>query len=84
MGETAAIEKQVENIRTFSDLPICVGFGIKTPEQAKKIAAFSDGVVVGSHFVSQIPQHFDNSKAMVSAMGTAALDMRCAMKQGSA
>ncbi|MDX8403803.1 MAG: tryptophan synthase subunit alpha [Mariprofundaceae bacterium] len=81
MGEVEAIEKQVENIRTFSNLPICVGFGIKTPEQAKKIATFSDGVVVGSHFVSQIPQHLGNSNAMVSALSAAALDMRSAMTQ---
>lgn len=83
MGEVAAIEKQVENIRAFSDLPICVGFGVKTPEQAKKIAAFSDGVVVGSHFVSQIPQHTGNSKAMISALSVAASGMRSAMTKGA-
>lgn len=81
MGETATIEKQVENIRSFSDLPICVGFGVKTPEQAGKVAAFADGVVVGSHFVSQIPQHLDDSSAMVSALSVAASDMRSAMTQ---
>ncbi|MDO8643815.1 MAG: tryptophan synthase subunit alpha, partial [bacterium] len=34
-------------------LPIVIGFGISSPEQAKKMAALADGAVVGSHFVKQ-------------------------------
>jgi len=82
MGKAAAVKQQVENIRSFSDLPICVGFGVKTAEQAAEVAAFSDGVVVGSHFVSQIPKHCGDGKAMVIALETAASDMRCAVEKG--
>ncbi|MDT8375146.1 MAG: tryptophan synthase subunit alpha [Mariprofundaceae bacterium] len=84
MGEAAAVEQQVERIRSFSKLPICVGFGVKTAEQAAKVAAFSDGVVVGSHFVSQIPQHRDDRNAMVTALGEAASAMRNAVKRTAA
>lgn len=84
MGETTAVAKQVQNIRKFSDLPICVGFGVKTAEQAKAVAAFADGVVVGSHFVSQIPANLDNEKEMVSSLHKAANSMRGAMKRDSA
>ena len=83
MGEATAVAKQVENIRKFSDLPICVGFGVKTAEQAKSVAAFADGVVVGSHFVSQIPAHLNNSEEMLSSMHKAANSMRGAMKKGT-
>ncbi len=79
LGETTAVEKQIEKIRTFSNLPICVGFGVKTADQAKKVAAFADGVVVGSHFVSHIPQHLDDRKAMLQSMHTAAAAMRGSM-----
>jgi len=83
MGETAAVEQQVEKIRSFSELPICVGFGVKTAEQAAKVAAFSDGVVVGSHFVSQIPKHCGNGNAMVVALNEAASAMRGAVREVS-
>jgi tryptophan synthase alpha chain len=83
MGEAAAIKQQVEKIRSFSSLPICVGFGIKTAEQAAKVAAFSDGVVIGSHFVAQIPQHSNDRGAMVAALEKAASSMRNAVRKGS-
>jgi tryptophan synthase alpha chain len=83
IGETAAIKQQVEKIRSFSKLPICVGFGVKTAEQAAKVAAFSDGVVIGSHFVSQIPQHSNDRGAMVAALEKAASAMRNAVRKAT-
>lgn len=50
----AEVEQKVATIRAHTDLPICVGFGIKTVEQIAEIGAFSDGVVVGSAFVNLI------------------------------
>jgi len=44
-------------IRARTDLPIAVGFGISTPEQARAVAASADAVVVGSAVVNQIAQH---------------------------
>ncbi len=48
-------------IRTFSPVPVCVGFGISTPKQAEKVASVSDGVIVGSAFVKTIEKHDSNS-----------------------
>jgi tryptophan synthase alpha chain len=48
------IEKEVRAVRAVSDVPVCVGFGVSTPEQAARIAAFADGVVVGSAIVDRI------------------------------
>jgi tryptophan synthase alpha chain len=44
-------------IRTHTNLPIAVGFGISTPEQARLVAQCADAVVVGSAVVNQIAQH---------------------------
>jgi tryptophan synthase alpha chain len=51
------VRRDVERIRTASNLPITVGFGITTPEQAREIAPFADGVVIGSAFVSLIEKY---------------------------
>jgi tryptophan synthase alpha chain len=48
------IEEQVRRIRSVSEIPVCVGFGISTPEQAARVGAFADGVVVGSALVDRI------------------------------
>jgi tryptophan synthase alpha chain len=41
----------VSRVKKATDKPICVGFGISTPEQAKEIASYSDGVIVGSRII---------------------------------
>ena len=50
------VRPHVERIRAKSDLPVCVGFGVKTPEAAREIAQVADGVVVGSAVVSMIAE----------------------------
>ena len=45
---------EVARIKQATDLPVCVGFGVKTPENAASIAKVADGVVVGSAIVDQI------------------------------
>ncbi len=53
----AGIAENVAAIRRHTDLPIAVGFGISTPEQAAEVARAADGVVVGSAIVRQIEEH---------------------------
>src|SRR5690606_12968947 len=45
---------EVARIKRATDLPICVGFGVRTPENAAAIARVADGVVVGTAIVSRI------------------------------
>lgn len=59
------IAAQVAAIREYSDTPICVGFGISTPEQAADIAKSADGVIVGSAIVKQVELHPQNAPAAV-------------------
>ncbi|HEX3485298.1 MAG TPA: tryptophan synthase subunit alpha [Micropepsaceae bacterium] len=53
---TADVSQAVGRIRCVSELPVAVGFGIRTPEQAAEIARFSDAAVVGSAIVTRIEQ----------------------------
>ena len=50
------VAPEVARIKSSTDLPIIVGFGINTPENARTIASIADGVVVGSAIVSQIAE----------------------------
>ena len=53
-AQTADVAPEVARIKASTDLPVIVGFGISTPDQARAIAAVADGCVVGSAIVQQI------------------------------
>lgn len=53
----------VENIKSHTDLPVAVGFGIKTATDAQKIGQYADGVVVGTALVKAIENSLENNKA---------------------
>lgn len=46
------VETLVGRIRAHTTLPVCVGFGVSTPEQAREVGAAADGVIVGSAIVA--------------------------------
>ncbi len=48
-------------IRNHTAMPLAVGFGIKTPEQLAELAAFADGVIVGSALVDRIAANLDGN-----------------------
>ncbi|MCL2317786.1 MAG: tryptophan synthase subunit alpha, partial [Methanomassiliicoccaceae archaeon] len=52
----------VSKIREFTNVPIAVGFGISTPEQAERYSAVADGVIVGSAIVRIVEEHGTNAK----------------------
>jgi len=51
------IGEQVKLIQSASQVPVAVGFGISTPEQAREVATMADGVVVGSAIVKMVEKH---------------------------
>ena len=57
-------EELVSRIRKHTDLPVAVGLGVSNAEQAKEVAKFADGVIVGSAFVKAILEQADLSKAI--------------------
>jgi tryptophan synthase alpha chain len=55
-----SVKQNVERLKKHTSLPICVGFGVKTAEQARTIAKTADGVVVGSALVSAVEASLNN------------------------
>jgi len=78
-GERATLPEDlpqtVARLRAATTLPLCIGFGISTPEQARVAADLGDGVVVGSAIVRAAGESVEEAVALVAAM-RAALDAR--------
>lgn len=55
------IKSIVETIRKYTDIPVAVGFGISTPDQAEAMARVSDGAIVGSAIVKIVAEHGDKA-----------------------
>ena len=73
------LASMVEVIRQNTDIPCAIGFGISTPEQAKKMADVSDGAIVGSAIVKIIEKYGKDAAAPV---GEYVRSMKSALKPG--
>lgn len=51
------VEKMIGQVKEVKDIPCAIGFGVSTPEQAARLSAISDGVIVGSAIVKIIAEH---------------------------
>lgn len=73
-ANAAHVSPDVARIRDASGLPVCVGFGIKTPEAAADMAKVADGVVVGSAIVDKIAagESVEDVLAFVASLAEAA------------
>lgn len=58
------VKKRVSDIRSLTDLPVGVGFGVRDPETAKKVAEFADAIVIGSRIIQEIEQ--SNGKELLN------------------
>ncbi len=62
-ADPARVAEAVARIKRHTDLPVMVGFGVKTAEQARAIAAAADGAVVGSALVNAVRDSLEDGKA---------------------
>jgi tryptophan synthase alpha chain len=62
-ADAASVATAVARLRRFTDLPIAVGFGIRTPEQAAEVARAADAAVVGSSLVQRLALNLNSDKA---------------------
>ena len=62
---TTDLASIIKVVRENTDIPCAIGFGISTPEQAKKMAAVSDGAIVGSAIIKLIEKHGKSSVEVV-------------------
>ena len=71
----------VARIRTTTDLPIAVGLGVSTREQAKGVAGYADGVIVGSAFINALLDA-PNEEAGLLAVKTLASELALGVREG--
>ena len=72
---TQDIETALARLRRHTDLPIAVGFGIKTPEQASAIAQHAEAVVVGSAFVGKVAENLNPDGSAQEGCAVAVLEL---------
>jgi tryptophan synthase alpha chain len=80
--DLSAVEGNVKRIKGQTPLPVVVGFGVRTPEQASAIAGVADGVVVGSALVDAIAQSLDESQQATDLTIGAVLDLVARLSSG--
>lgn len=73
----ADLEAFVARVRKVTDKPLCVGFGIATPEQAKRVARLADGVIVGSRIIQLM-----DADASLAKVADFARELRHALDEG--
>jgi tryptophan synthase alpha chain len=67
--DTGSVTSAVGRIKRHTKLPVAVGFGVKTAEQARAIAQAADGVVVGSALIDALKATLDaNGKAQAASV----------------
>lgn len=76
-----SVEKKLSEIRTLTDLPVGVGFGIKDAETASRMAAFADAVVVGSAIVSRIEAEAASLQAVDRAVAEFVSELSAAIRK---
>jgi tryptophan synthase alpha chain len=64
----AALEQQAQSIRARTDLPLAVGFGIADGGQARAVARFADGVVVGSALVRELGRGIEPARKLFAGL----------------
>jgi tryptophan synthase alpha chain len=69
-----SIEEAVARLKAKATIPVAVGFGVRTPEQAGAIAKVADGVVVGSALVDLVAEHGANAAGPVCDLTRALAD----------
>ena len=77
--DVRAVQARVAQIRSNTDLPVGVGFGIRDAESAASIAEFADAVVVGSALVKRIAELADRPDEILAQAPAVIADMRRAM-----
>jgi tryptophan synthase alpha chain len=81
-AETAAVGEAVARIQGHTKLPVCVGFGIRSPEAARAIAQHADGAVVGSALVDALRASLDAEDRATAGTVDAVAGLVAALAQG--
>jgi len=80
--DTDDVRNHIADLRSVTRLPICVGFGISTPEDAKILAPHADGIVIGSAFERTIEEHLGDPD-LAKRLEKQVKDFKAALKPAS-
>ncbi|HSG94053.1 MAG TPA: tryptophan synthase subunit alpha, partial [Afifellaceae bacterium] len=80
--QTSQVAEAVERIKAHTELPVAVGFGVRSPEQAAAIGRTADGVVVGTAIVSALAASLDGDGQATEATVPAVTDFVQSLAQG--
>jgi tryptophan synthase alpha chain len=81
-ADTAQVSAAVARIKRHTKLPVCVGFGIRTPEAARGIAQAANGAVVGSALIDALRATLDSENRATAKTVSAVADLAAALAQG--
>jgi tryptophan synthase alpha chain len=81
-ADIAAVTEAVARIKRHTKLPVCVGFGIRTPEAARAIAQNADGAVVGTALVDALRASLDTEGRATAKTVGAVADLVASLAQG--
>ena len=81
-ADSRVVAEAVARIKRHTDLPVCVGFGIRTPEAAQAIAARANGAVVGTALIDALRGSLDAEGHATNKTVTAVADLAALLAQG--
>lgn len=81
-ADAGKVSAAVARIKRHTKLPVCVGFGIKTPQNARDIASHADGSVVGSALVDVLRASLDGEGRATAKTVSAVADFASSLAQG--
>jgi tryptophan synthase alpha chain len=81
-ADSKAVGDAVARIKRHTDLPVCVGFGIRTPEAARAIAERANGAVVGTALVDALRGSLDSEGRATAKTVGAVADLAASLAQG--
>jgi tryptophan synthase alpha chain len=81
-ADSSAVGEAVARIKRHTKLPVCVGFGIRTPDAARAFAETADGAVVGTALVDALRGSLDANGRATSGTVTAVADLAASLAQG--
>ncbi|AND86482.1 MULTISPECIES: tryptophan synthase subunit alpha [Bradyrhizobium] len=81
-ADSSAVSEAVARIKRHTKLPVCVGFGIRTPETARAIASHANGAVVGTALVDALKNSLDADGRATAKTVNAVAELTASLAQG--
>jgi tryptophan synthase alpha chain len=81
-ADSSAVGEAVARIKRHTELPVCVGFGIRTPDAARAMAMCANGAVVGTALVDALRGSLDGEGHATAKTVSAVADLAAALAQG--